>query len=652
MAVPPGDDPWRSWLDAGGRDAPFPEQWARFEALSGARDPALGPLPCWTPDPAEAAATNLAAFMAENGFARYGDLHAWSVREREAFWGSALGRIGVAFRTPPGRILDASGGAEHPRWLPGARMNATDSCFLGPPEAPAILLGREGSRGIGVVSRGELLSLANRCARGLRARGLGPGDAVALYMPMNVECVAAYLGIVRAGMRAVSIADSFPPPEIARRLEIGGAKAVVTSSGYFRAGKRVDLYSKVREAGAPAAVVAGAGAEEPLRPGDLRWEELLDGSDSFEGEACAPDAVTNVLFSSGTTGTPKAIPWTHLTPLKAAMDGHLHHDIRPGDVVAWPTNIGWMMGPWLIYASLVNGAAMALFEGGAGEREACRFFGAAGATLLGVVPSLVRGWRASGAAEGAGWSRLRAFSSTGEASSREDYLWLQSLRGYRAPVLEYCGGTEIGGGFVTGTMLQPASPATFTTPALGIDFVLGDGAGGFLEGPGEGEVLLRPPSLGLSQSLLNGDHHAVYFEGCPAGPSGEVLRRHGDALERLPGGWFRAQGRIDDTMKLGGIKVGSLEIERAVAGDPRVVEAAAVSVRPGGGGAEDLVLFVVARGPVDAETLRRDLGRRIAESLNPLFKVREVVLRDALPRTASNKLLRRELRKSVSDTIF
>ena len=125
-----------------------------------------------------------------------------------------------------------------------------------------------------------------------------------------------------------------------------------------------------------------------------------------------------------------------------------------------------MMGPWLIYAGLVNGATIALYEGAPTGAEFARFVEEAGVTMLGVVPSLVRAWRRSGATDGADWSGVRLFSSTGEASTVEDYLWLMSRAGYRAPVIEYCGGTEIGGGYVTGSVLQPASPATFTTRRL------------------------------------------------------------------------------------------------------------------------------------------------------------------------------------------
>jgi acetyl-CoA synthetase len=108
---------------------------------------------------------------------------------------------------------------------------------------------------------------------------------------------------------------------------------------------------------------------------------------------------------------------------------------------------------------------------------------------------------------------VRLFSSTGEASNRPDYLWLMATTGYRAPVIEYCGGTEIGGGYITGTVLQPASPATITLPALGLDLVLLDEAGQPVDGPEKGEVFLVPPSIGLSETLLNPDHDTVYSTG-------------------------------------------------------------------------------------------------------------------------------------------
>ena len=158
-----------------------------------------------------------------------------------------------------------------------------------------------------------------------------------------------------------------------------------------------------------------------------------------------------------------------------------------------------------------------------------------------------------------------------------------------------------------------------------------------------GELFLIPPAIGLSQALLGYEHDDVYYAGCPPGPDGTVLRRHGDEITRLHRGHFTAQGRTDDTMNLGGIKVSSIELERVIEQHEAVCEAAAVGVHAGDG-AGRLVVFLVLRPHTDRAGLRKALQTRIAAELNPLFKIRELVLVESLPRTASNKLMRRQLR--------
>ncbi len=160
-----------------------------------------------------------------------------------------------------------------------------------------------------------------------------------------------------------------------------------------------------------------------------------------------------------------------------------------------------------------------------------------------------------------------------------------------------------------------------------------------------GEVYLVPPSIGLSENLLNKDHDAVYYDDCPRGPADEILRRHGDQMVRLANGFFKARGRADDTMNLGGIKVSSLELEAVLDADPAVYESAAIAVQPQGEGAEKLVVFVVLREEVELAQLKKELNARIARELNPLFKLYDLVIADRLPRTASNKLMRRTLRE-------
>jgi acetyl-CoA synthetase len=635
----PGAEVWRT-LTTGvlSPSIPFAAHAFLWDVVFAGWDVARGPRPAWTPTDDEAARTNIAALMRKRGFGRFEDLHRWSVSDREAFWSDALALVDIPMRRRPGRVLDDAAGAEQARWLPGARLNIVEGCLRGASDAAAIVWHTPEGHAE-TVTYAQLAERVARVSARLVDAGFATGDAVAIDMPMNPRSVEIYLGLVAAGCIVVSIADSMAADEIATRLRIAGARGVFTAHRIERGGKSLPLYEKVVAAGAPRAIVLDA-AGATLRPGDLTWEAFVGTGTAppFVPFVSEPDATTNILFSSGTTGDPKAIPWTHLTPIKAAVDAALHLDIHPGDVVAWPTNLGWMMGPWLIYAALINRATIALFSDAPGVRAFGRFVEDARVTMLGLVPSIVKAWRADDRMIGFDWRRVRCFGSTGEASNPEDYLYLMMLAGYR-PVIEYCGGTEIGGGYLTGTLVQPAAPATFSTAALGSDLVILDEAGRPTD---KGEVFLVPPVLGYSTSLLNRDHHDVYFEGTPV-VEGIPMRRHGDEIERLQAGYYRAHGRVDDTMNLGGIKVSSAEIERVLDLVDGVTRTAAIAVAPAGGGPSELVVYAVAPGQTVA-TLRPRLQAALRERLNPLFRVGDLVLVDTLPVTASNKIMRRELR--------
>ncbi len=599
------------------------------------------PRPAWIPDDATVRDANITALCRQPGLDGPRAFQTWSVENRADFWALMLRSLDIRFERDPATIRDDGREGGPARWLPGSRFNPAASCFLAPPEKTAITLGREDGT-LEHVSYRELRVLADRVANGLRETGIAPGDPVAVILPMTVESVAIYLGILLAGAVAVSIADSFAASEIATRLRISRTRLVFTRDVLVRNGKEIPLYPRVCDAGTWPAVVIPIGdtSQTALRDGDRNWCEFLSGNDSFTPVARKPDDTLGILFSSGTTADPKAIPWTSTTPLKCAADAFIHHDIHPGDRVCWPTNLGWMMGPWLIFASLINRATMALFAGIPQQPEFLTFVRQAEVTMLGVIPSLVRTWRENRDLEQVDWRCVRTFSSTGECSDPSDMFYLMSRAGFR-PVIEYCGGTEIGGGYIAGTVARPAIPGTFNLPACGLDLVILDEAGR----PGaKGEVFLSGPSIGLSSRLLNADHDAVYHAGVPDHPKSGRLRRHGDHLEALPGGYFRALGRHDDSMNLGGIKIGSAEIERAVCLAPGVHEAAAIALD--NAGPARLVVFAVASPgcEADVDELHTRMDAAIREHLNPLFKIHQVHLVDRLPRTASNKVMRRTLR--------
>ncbi len=603
------------------------------------RRPAQGPGPAWVPTPQATRGANTSSLMDEVGIQTYPELHRWSVAQREAFWTAMLRRLRIRFRSPPQRILDPNSDPTTPAWLPGASLNIAESCFAADAERTAIVYGSEEGSTLTRTTYGALRRLANRVANGLEDLGVARGERVALYLPMTPESVAIYLGTILAGRCVVGIADTSAPEDFAKRARIGGVKAVFTIRSYRRDGTEVPIYEKLVIANGPTSILLaqqGNGSAAPRRPHDLPFEDFLGGQ-AYDAVPCAPSDPTNILFSSGTTKDPKAIVWTHTTPIKSAADGHLHHDVRESDVLAWPTSFGWMMGPWLTYASLVNRATMALYVGAPTRRAFGEFVEGAGITMLGVVPKLVRAWMAGRTMEGLDWRRIRLFSSTAEPSTPEEMLYLMFLAGYR-PVVEYCGGTEVGGGYITGTILQPCAPGTFTTPTLGLDFMtLEEGR------PADrGEVFLVPPSIGLSNALLNYDHFDEYYEGVPRGPNGELLRRHGDQIERLGGGYYRHHGRIDDVININGVKTSAEEI-RSVIGNEAVYDTKPVAVDVDGSGQHVLVVYAVPRDPsADSVELRTRLTsefqRSIKERLSPLLAhVHDVVLVLELPQAGPGK---------------
>ncbi len=601
-------------------------------------DYSKGPPPVWIPTEKEISDSNIGKLMKEKGFFNYHDLHKWSVENRGDFWEFMVEKLGIRFYNKTEKILNGS--AENPQWLKGAKFNIVDSCFKAPKDKTAIIYrkGNETKR----ISYGELEKLVNRVSNGLVELGLKPGDSVAIDMAMNYECVAIYLGIVKAGCVVVSISESFAPDQIERRLKLGNCRVVFTQDyNVLKEGKKIEIYKKTVEAGAEKCVVLFyEKTDRPiLRKDDMSFYDFLSENDSFDAVFKNPDDIMNILFSSGTTAEPKAIPWTHTTPIKSASDGYLHQNITENSVVCWPTSIGWMMGPWLIYATFINNATMALNTISATSREMCEFIQDSGVTVLGLVPSIVKAWRKDNVVDGLDWSKIELFSSTGECSNEEDYLYLMSLAGYK-PVIEYLGGTEIGGAHITGTVVQSASPSTFTTPALGIDIVILDEDGNESD---KGELFILPPSIGLSETLLNKDHEEVYYQGCPRF-DGNVLRRHGDEMEVLGNGYYKAHGRVDDCMKLGGAKTSSAEIERAVRTLPYIEDAAAIGINPKEGGPTKLVMYIVLTEYVWKDQVFKEAQESIKKLLNPLYKISDIVIAESLPRTASNKVMRRVLR--------
>ncbi|KAF5735709.1 acyl-activating enzyme 18 peroxisomal isoform X1 [Tripterygium wilfordii] len=641
-----------------------------------------GPPLYWFPSLYQSRQTNLGRAMEIHGpkflgssyedpITSYNLFQKFSVQHPEAYWPIVLKELSVVFHEAPKCLLDTTDKSKRGgTWLPGSVFNIAECCLLSTShprkedDSLAIVWREEGgdSSSVNHMTLKELREQVMLVAHALDAT-FSKGDAIAIDMPMTVNSVIIYLAIVLAGYAVVSIADSFAPKEIATRLRVSNAKGIFTQDFIVRGGRKVPLYSRVVEAAPLKAIVLPGTANErdvPLREQDLSWKCFLSRVNWNARPIYYPpisqpaDSVTNILFSSGTTGEPKAILWTQLSPIRAASEAWSNVNIQVGDVYCWPTNLGWVMGPILLYSCFLTGATLALYHGSPLGRDFGKFVQDAGVTVLGTVPSLVKAWKNTNCMEGLDWTKIKSFASTGEASNVDDDLWLSS-KAYYKPIIECCGGTELASSYIQGSLLQPQAFGAFSTATMTTGFVILDENG--VPYPEDqrcvGEVGLFPIYLGASDRILNADHEKVYFKGMPM-YKGMILRRHGDIIKRTVGGYFIVQGRADDTMNLGGIKTSSVEIERVCdRGDEGVLETAAVSVAPPGGGPELLVIFVVLKKGFNGEPdkLKMKFSKAIQSNLNPLFKVSFVKIVPEFPRTASNKLLRRELRDQVKQEL-
>ncbi len=594
----------------------------------------------WKPNREIIQDTNIGKMMCKQGFASYYDLWQWSVTDKRSFWEETIRSLGINLHQMYDAVFSDEGGVENTSWLEGGLLNIVDSCFQNTHDAIAITY-QNPEQQIASITQKELQNLVNRIANSFKNFGVYRGDCIAIDLPMTPKCVALYLGAIKAGIKVATIADSFTCNEIAVRLNITQPKLVFTQDYLKRASKKIPLYTKVTEANPDRIVLITTEkyTNVNLRRQDVFWSDFLSNDTSFESIKQSPNDTITVLFSSGTTGNPKAIPWNHTTPIKSASDAYYHHNIQPDDVVCWPTNLGWMMGPWLIFATLINKATIALYGDTPLSREFGEFVQHTQVTMLGIVPSIVKHWKATRCMEGLNWDCVKCFSTTGEVSNPIDMQYLMQLAAHK-PIIEYCGGTEIGGGYITSTMVQSNIPSTFSTKALGTDFVILDED----HKPAiNGEVFLIPPIMGLSTELLNRDHHGVYYKNTPSHKN--ILRRHGDELLQLENGYFKVLGRVDDTMNLGGIKISATQIEFQLNQLLFIKECAAIAVPPSNGGPSKLVVFYVpSKIDIEEKGLLVQAQDTIKTTLNPLFKVSELIKIDILPRTASNKIMRRKLR--------
>jgi len=605
--------------------------------------------------------SQLARFLARNGLASYGSLLDRSVADPEWFWPEVMDFHGLHFFAPFTSLLDVSDGPEWARWCVGGTTNLAYNCLdrtlvSGRESHPAIVWeGEDGAQRM--LSYCELASLVRRAAGALTKLGYRRGDVIALYMPMLPETVAAYLAIVSVGAIALPLFSGFGSKAVLERLSDAEAKAIITVDYTYRRGKRIPMVDVV-DAVASAipslrhVIVVNKGALPVARGGrHRRWSDLIAGAEEVPAHALPAEAPAMIVYTSGTTGKPKGTVHTHCGFMtKVALDFGLILDLKPSDRLLWMSDMGWLTGPILAVAVPLMGSTLVLAEGVPDYPEPGRLWKLVEKhriTFLGVAPTMIRAFmqQAPEIVNQYDFSSLRITAATGEPWTPEAWTWFRHEVGRdRVPLLNYSGGTEIGGGIVAGTVLHPdLPPCAFAGPIPGMGAIVVDEAGRHVAAGQVGELALSIPSIGLTRGFWRDPRRylASYWTKVPG------LWMHGDfASISADGAWY-IHGRSDDTIKIAGKRTGPAEIEAALLATGKIAEAAAVGMPDPVKGATVVCVCVPARGSDGNPATIAELKQAVADALGTSFRPKDVFFVADLPKTRTMKIMRRLIRSTL-----
>ena len=622
----------------------------------------------WEPSAEVVERSNMTAYMrwleAQLELSFDGDYHAlwqWSVADIGGFWSSIWDYFDVMADGDPSPAL-ASESMPGADWFPGTSLNYAEHVFRGQdPDKLAIQHAAEG-RPLAPITWGELSDRVAAFAAGLRTLGVERGDRVAAYLPNGPEAVIAFLAAASIGAVWSSCSPDFGARSVIDRFAQIEPKVLIAVDGYTYGGKPFDRMDVVRglEAAMPSLAhtilvpYLDAEANPSALARGIAWGEVADrGSGAAQAFERVPFSHPLwVLYSSGTTGLPKAIVQGHggilLEHLKKM---HLHVDAKEGDRVFWFTTTGWMMWNFLV-SMLLTDASIVLYDGNPGHPSLDPLWDLAeeaGFTTFGTSASFIASCMKASAepSRGRDLSRLSAVGSTGSPLAPEGFEWVYEHVGRDTWLFSTSGGTDVCTAFVGGVPLLPVYRGELQARALGCAVEAWDDQGSPLTGE-VGELVITKPMPSMPVFFWSDPegerYRSSYFEMYPG------VWRHGDWIEITDRGTAIIYGRSDSTINRGGVRMGTSEIYRAVLALEEITDALVVDVpRPGTEGW--MPLFVVLREGAELnDDLTRRIAARVRQDCSPRHVPNEVHEVAEVPRTLSGKVLEVPVKRILMGT--
>jgi acetoacetyl-CoA synthetase len=581
-------------------------------------------------------------------FADYDALHAWSVGDLAGFWSSIWEYCGVKAEPSYERPLGSTHmpGAE---WFPGARLNYAENLLLAAGDGDRVVaLARSQTREPSELTAEALRDQVARARVGLMRLGVRAGDRVAAYLPNIPETFVAFLATVSLGAIWASCAPEFGARAVVSRFAQIEPKVMLAVGGYTYREREID---RRREVAAirralprnPVLVHVPYGPYGPRGlPDAIGWDDLLRTSAPLHFERVPFDHPLHVLFSSGTTGLPKAIVHGHGGILLEHMKAHsLGLDVRPGDRLLWFTTTSWMM--WSFQSSAVlSGASAIMIDGDPnwpGLDAQWRLAAETGATHLGISPALLMNCRKAGLRPGAEFdlSALRVVATAGSPLPAAGARYVYEQLGPQIILSDGSGGTDMCAGILGHSPLQPVYAGEISGPLLGVAAKAFDDDGNQVVGkPGELVITAPMPSMPVKfwDDPAGARLHASYFARYPD------VWAHGDWALFTERGSCMILGRSDATLNRGGVRLGTAELYAVAEEFPEIADSLAIHLDDGEGGVGKLLLFVaLTPGEVLDDGLRRKIAAAFRDELSPRHVPDAIVAVPAIPRTHTGKKL-------------
>jgi len=613
----------------------------------------------WIPSDDYIKRSRLKRFTERHEMKDLSELMVKSTDDIEWFWNAVIEDLGIEFYRRYDKVVDLSEGIQFPTWCVNGRMNIIHNMldkYIDTPVQNRVAVRYESEDGtVTLMSYRDLWMEVNKMANALRELGFKKGDIIALYMPMTPQIVIAFCAIIKIGGIVLPLFSGYGHDAISVRINDTMAAGVVTCAGSVRKGKKFlmkpILDEAIKDIPSVKRVIVHKNMEEniPLNERDVFWDEIVKGKPhTADTERTDAEDTLMLIYTSGTTGKPKGTVHTHCGfPLKSAQDMAHGMDIQEFDTMFWITDMGWMMGPWQVFGTLILGATMMLFDGSPDYPNVGRIWTIVeknGVTCLGITPTLIRMLMAHGTepVQGCDLSSLRTFGSTGEPWDDESWMWLfKDVGKGKIPIINYSGGTEVSGGILLGNVLTPLKPTAFSGPAPGMAADIFDDKGNSIR-EAVGELVVKKPWIGMTRGFYKDPERYIktYWSRFPG------VWVHGDfALVDRDNLWY-ILGRSDDTIKVASKRVGPAEVEGAVMEYPGVMESAAVGVPDPIKGQAIVVFCVLRPDKQKTKKMEEEIKKLLEEKMGKPFIPKAVYFVNGLPKTRNAKIMRRVIRRA------